>query len=97
MRASQARAFLCNQLESAALAVTPGLRGWRDALDASGAAHFRMAGSGSSFFGLFDHADEARAALEGVLAEASRRGLAFRGRWVTRIRGQDSQLARGGA
>lgn len=91
MRATKARASLRNGLEAAALAVSPGLHRWQDALVAADAEHFRLAGSGSSFFGLYDTADEAAAGLARVLAEAQRRGLTARGRWVTRSCGHGSR------
>lgn len=91
MRASQARSSLRNGLEAAAFAVRPGLNRWRDALVDADAGHFRLAGSGSSFFGLYDTAADASAGLTRVLAEAQRRELAVRGRWVTRSCGHGSQ------
>ncbi len=97
MRASEARAFCFNQLEAAALAAIPELQEWRDALDAAGAEHFVLAGSGSSFFGLFDEADAARAALEPVIHGLQRRSLAIRGRWVTRTLRHGPQVIRSGA
>ncbi len=97
MRASEARAFCFNQLEAAALAAIPELHEWRDALDAAGAEHFLLSGSGSSFFGLFDEADAARAGLEPVIHEVQRRSLAFRGRWVTRTFRHGSKVIRSGA
>ena len=97
MRASEARAFCFNQLEAAALAAIPELQAWRDVLDAAGAEHFVLAGSGSSFFGLFDDADAARAGLEPVIHGLQRRSLALRGRWVTRTCGHGSKVIRSGA
>lgn len=83
-RPAEARAWLFNRLEGAALAMHPELAQWRGALDAAGAGHFRLAGSGASFFGLFDTRGEAESALEGIAVEARRWGLATRGSWVTR-------------
>lgn len=97
MRAVLARRDAYNQLEEAALAAAPELRRWRAVLDAAGASHFRLAGSGSSFFGLFESADAARAAVERVVGDAGRRALALRGRWVTRSAGHGSKLVRDGA
>jgi 4-diphosphocytidyl-2-C-methyl-D-erythritol kinase len=97
LRASAARAACFNQLEAAATVAVPELRRWREALDSAGADHFRLSGSGSAFFGLYDDADETRRGLESVLAEAERRGLAVRGRWVTRTLGRASHVVRSGA
>lgn len=97
LRASEARAGTINQLEAAALAAVPELRRWREALEGAGAGHFLLSGSGSSFFGLYDAADEAREGLEAVLAEAARAGLAVRGRWVTRTVARASHVIRPGA
>jgi len=91
MRASEARDRLYNGLEAAAFAVSPGLLRWRDAVEAAGEGHFRLSGSGSSFFGLYDTAALATEGLVRVLAEARRRELAVRGRWVTRTCGHGSQ------
>ncbi len=91
MRASEARVSLRNGLEAAALAVSPGLHRWRDAFVAADAEHFRLAGSGSSFFGLYDTAAEAAAGMARVLAEAQRLELTARGRWVTRSCGHGTR------
>ncbi len=82
--AARARGALANDLEPAALRAVPALGAWRELLDGAGAAHFRLAGSGSSFFGLYDGAGEARAALAGVEAAAATAGLALRAALVTR-------------
>jgi len=84
--AARARAHLHNPLEAAALAAIPTLRPWRDVLAAAGEHAFRLTGSGSSFFAIFEGAHEAALALGGVVEEARRRSLAWRGRWVTRTR-----------
>jgi 4-diphosphocytidyl-2-C-methyl-D-erythritol kinase len=94
MRATEARVSFRNQLEAAALAVSPGLQLWRDALDAAGEAHFRLSGSGSSFFGLYDTADQAGAGLDRVLTETARRALPHRGHWVTRTCGHGARILR---
>ncbi len=101
MRATEARVCLRNQLEVAALAVSPGLVPWRDALEAVDAGHFLLSGSGSSFFGLYDTASTAAEGLDRVLAIARRRGLGVRGSWVTRTSGRGvwpaTDPSRGGA
>ena len=90
--AAEARDLLCNDLESAALASDPELKAWRELLDAAGASHFRLAGSGSSFFGLFDSSAPATRALEEIERQAGRRGLGVRGTWVTRLAGHGCTL-----
>ena len=81
---SAARSALHNRLESAALRAVPELVSWRALLDAHGAEHFRLAGSGSCFFGLFDDPAEATRALDRIVVAAAGQGLACRGHWVTR-------------
>ena len=95
-RATMARASFFNHLEEAALRAVPELRRWRLLLDGVGAAHFRLSGSGSSFFGVFDTAEAAQEALEAVTQEARNQGLALRGRWVTRPARRVSRTSRGG-
>lgn len=81
---ARARAALVNDLEPAALASHPELGRVRRLLDGAQAEHFRLAGSGASFFGLYEDeraAARARAALEG---QAERAQVALRGVFVTR-------------
>jgi 4-diphosphocytidyl-2-C-methyl-D-erythritol kinase len=85
---AQVRGMLANELEPAAQDAVPGLAAWRELLDRNGAAHLRLCGSGSSFFGLFETRAEASACLERVVAAARERGLATRGTWVTRPAGR---------
>jgi len=75
---SGARDALHSDLEPAALGVVPGLLEWRELLDQSGARHFRLSGSGSSFFGLFEDAGEAAACLSAIELEAVRRAMTAR-------------------
>ena len=77
-----ARNSLFNRLEDAALALLPELRAWRALFDANAASHFRLSGSGASFFGLFRERELAAASLERLLAAATSRGLPSRGAWV---------------
>ncbi len=91
--ATAARSFLFNQLEEAALKAAPPLRAWREVLDECDASHFRMSGSGSSFFGVFDDCVEAAATLERVRARAESRGLGVRGHWTTRPKRAAAGLA----
>ena len=74
-----ARSQMRNDLERPAAAAFPGLAAWREMLDELGLDHFRLAGSGSSFFGLFDvGSGEAQAAVERVQDAAGARGLGLR-------------------
>lgn len=72
------RASLFNDLEPAALRVAPELRRWRALLDAHEAAHFRLSGSGSSFFGLYARPEEADADLHRLRSAARAAGLESR-------------------
>ncbi len=81
---ARARAALANDLEAPALATHPALASLRALLDASGAEHFRLTGSGASFYGLFEDraaAERARRALTG-LAEGAH--IALRSAFVSR-------------
>jgi 4-diphosphocytidyl-2-C-methyl-D-erythritol kinase len=79
-----ARDSMFNALENAAISAVPELGAWRERLDASGAAHFRLCGSGSSFFGLFDGLAEAEDARARLLADAAKAGIGVRAGWITR-------------
>lgn len=79
-----ATSWMHNDLEAAALRAVPELTAWRELFASLGAGGFRLTGSGSSFFALRPTAHEATVLLERVLAGAGERGLALRGRWVTR-------------
>jgi len=83
----QQRASQWNDLEAPALAAVPALAPWRAFLDRRGAAHFRLAGSGSAFFGWFESRGEAQATLDVLLGEARSAGLVARGAWVARLAG----------
>ncbi len=87
LSALEARAALVNDLEPAARAAVPGLEPWFALLEAEAAAHFRLAGSGSSFFGLFDDEASARETLERLEARAGGQGLGTRLSLVTRPAG----------
>jgi 4-diphosphocytidyl-2-C-methyl-D-erythritol kinase len=89
---SEVRAALANDLERAAEAAQPELARWRTLLDAVGAGHWRMCGSGSAFFGLYAGADEARADLARVEERAGAAGLTLRGSWATRPAGRGARL-----
>lgn len=87
LSALEARAALVNDLEPAACAAVPGLQPWFALLEAESAVHFRLAGSGSSFFGLFDDEPSAREALRRIEAGAAAQGLGVRLSLVTRPAG----------
>lgn len=78
------RAALCNDLEPAAIRVYPELERWRLLLDRQVGGHFRLAGSGSTFFGIYGDKEEARSDLAKVLEAAPLRGLELRGSWLSR-------------
>ncbi|HUR28032.1 MAG TPA: hypothetical protein VM509_07590 [Planctomycetota bacterium] len=82
------RLALCNDLEPAAIRAVPALGHWRTFLDRRGAGHFGLAGSGSSFFGLFAAEAEGRGELDRLSREARESGLALRGAWLTRAAGR---------
>jgi 4-diphosphocytidyl-2-C-methyl-D-erythritol kinase len=84
---------LRNDLEPAAREVAPELGAWRDLLAACGADHFRLSGSGSSFFGLFDEDRAAQDALARVREEARARALGVRLLVVAHPAGHGSELA----
>lgn len=64
------RAQLFNGLERAAIEALPGVSNCRDLLDGIGLSHWRLAGSGSSFFGVYDDPSEAQADLDAVVKTA---------------------------
>lgn len=82
--AAELRGSMENDLEVPAIEVVPELARWREVLDDEGLAHARLAGSGSSFFALFDTGEEAHSAAERVDAAAGEAGLASRLLSVTR-------------
>ena len=88
----EARAEIRNDLERAALEAVPELASWRAGLDACGAGHYRLSGSGSSFFALHLGEPEARAELERLQSELAARGLRSRGHWVTRPLGAGARI-----
>jgi 4-diphosphocytidyl-2-C-methyl-D-erythritol kinase len=87
-----ARGALFNGLEEAALSAVDGLAPWRELLDGCGAAHFRLSGSGSSFFGLFRDPQEAVRCLTPLAQAARSRGLEPRALLVTQPAGRGARL-----
>lgn len=85
--ATDARALLVNDLERAARAAQPGLDVWFELLAGLGCGHFRLAGSGSALFGLFDESAHARAALLRIESGAHEHGLGLRFTAITRAAG----------
>lgn len=92
--AAHARGSLHNELEFAAIAAMPALQAWRSVLDASGCAHWRLSGSGSSWFGIHDSEREARESLARLDRAARDRGLGFRLAQVVRPAGHGARLDR---
>jgi 4-diphosphocytidyl-2-C-methyl-D-erythritol kinase len=84
MPASAVRPFLFNRLEAAAMKAFPTLCEWRKLLDRCDAEHWRLSGSGSSFFGLYDRPEEVEGALERIRGATRGTGLPIRGLWATR-------------
>ena len=91
-----ARAALRNALEPAALALFPDLRAWRRLLDECGASHFRLCGSGSSFFGLYRSAEQAALELAAIETLARSRGtstaMKLRGSWTAPLAGHGARV-----
>lgn len=85
------RGALLNDLEAAALGALPELARWRELFDRHDCEHFRLAGSGSSFFGLYDQAREAETVLARLSAAAASAGLVPRGAWVARPAGHGAR------
>lgn len=76
MGADEARHELVNGLERAAVEAEPRLGRWFDLLDDLGLQHMRLAGSGSSLFGLFDpRTGAAQRAAEDIAKEAAAQSL----------------------
>lgn len=90
---SDARALIFNRLEDASLALLPQLRTWRTLLDEHDASHFRLCGSGSSYFGLFAEVGTAAEALARIASAARSQALDLRGAWVTQPAGAGARLA----
>lgn len=87
------RGMLTNGLERAALSAVEGLAPWREWLDDRGCAHFRLSGSGSSFFGLFRAAEDAERCRSDLAHAARARGLRPRALVVTRLAARGATLA----
>lgn len=90
--ASDARRFLVNRLEAAALVVAPELARWRALFDALGTEHARLTGSGSAFFALFDTRGEAEQFGARVEERARAEGLLLRGRWTVGAAGSGAKV-----
>jgi len=72
------RAELSNDLERAAALAVPELGRWRATLEGIDLDHWRLAGSGSTWFGLYPDERGARQGLAAVEAAAERAGLGVR-------------------
>lgn len=86
------RGMLTNGLERAALSAVVGLASWREWLDGRGCAHFRLSGSGSSFFGLFRSAEDAHHCRSDLATAAAPPGPSPRALVVTRLSGRGATL-----
>lgn len=82
------REAMGNDLERAAERVEPTLSVWREVFSAEGAGHWRLSGSGSSCFGLYESRASAETALARLAAAGKARNLGLRGQCVTRARGR---------
>ncbi|MCE9593396.1 MAG: 4-(cytidine 5'-diphospho)-2-C-methyl-D-erythritol kinase [Planctomycetes bacterium] len=89
---ADARASLFNRLEGAALGAVAELRTWRELLDELGLAHFRLAGSGASFFGLYDSHPHAESDSARLAERLARRALTSRGNWIVPFAGHGVRL-----
>lgn len=90
--ATHARRWIENDLEAAAIAAVPALAAWRSSLDRADCAHWKLCGSGSSWFGLYDTDDDAQAALRRVESDARALGLGMRLARVVRAAGHGAVL-----
>jgi 4-diphosphocytidyl-2-C-methyl-D-erythritol kinase len=85
---TSARGRLHNDLEPAALRAVPALARVRAVLDGCGAAHWRLSGSGSAFFGLYDDAARAADELARLRDACARSAIAVRAARVCRPLGR---------
>lgn len=83
-----ARAAIANDLERAACHAYPELARWRRALDAADLGHWRLAGSGSTWFGLYADERSARSGLAQVEALAASGDFAVRALHASRLAGR---------
>jgi len=90
--ATAARHWLINDLELPALESFPELRAWRNLLDRTGRAHYCLAGSGATFFGLFDSHAAASESTRVITESAQASGLSMRASFVTRTVSHAAQL-----
>ena len=84
--------MLANGLERAALSAVEGLASWRELLDDCGGVHFRLSGSGSSFFGLFRAAEDADRCRSDLAHAAAARGFRPRALVATRLAARGAAL-----
>jgi 4-diphosphocytidyl-2-C-methyl-D-erythritol kinase len=90
--ASDACGSIDNDLEAAAIAALPTLGAWRSLLDDTGCASWRLCGSGSSWYGIYDDDAAARAALDRVESGAGQRELGLRLARVVHAAGHGARL-----
>ena len=92
LTAVAARHWLINDLEHPALKSFQELRSWRDMLDGVGLGHYCLAGSGATFFGVFDTRAEADESTRVILEQARERGLSVRASLVTQTISHAAQI-----
>jgi 4-diphosphocytidyl-2-C-methyl-D-erythritol kinase len=90
--ARDARTELHNALEPAAIAAFPALGRWRALLDELGLGHWRLAGSGSAWFGIADERGAIEADLARIGRAARERGLGVRALHAARPAGHGACL-----
>jgi 4-diphosphocytidyl-2-C-methyl-D-erythritol kinase len=83
---SELRKQLATDLEPAALAAVPELAAWRALLDDGGGKHFRMSGSGSTFFGLFENEESGRESLQHLEQAVRSKSLSLRASFLTQAK-----------
>lgn len=87
-----ARLALVNDLEDAAFASHPALAAWHDVLTEVHVGGFRLAGSGSSCFGIFASRAAAESARARVVLAMKARDYGLRGAWVLRAAGGGARI-----
>ena len=87
-----ARALFFNELEPAAERACRELRPFREVLECVAPGAFRLAGSGSSWFGFFEDEPSARDALARLAVELRGRRYGLRGQWVLPARSRGMEV-----
>ena len=90
--AVKARQWITNDLQQSAMKSFPELSSWETTLECAGCGHFRMTGSGATFFGLHETAEQAQQANRAILAQAEADGLGVRASFVTRTSNRGARV-----